>query len=51
MSVTVTLDQTEDFLGCDVSDEALESSAGAGTEAVVRYTLANCTSVDCALLS
>jgi hypothetical protein len=27
MSVTVTLDQTEDLFGCDVSDEALESFA------------------------
>ena len=51
MSVTDRLDQTEDLFGCDVSDEALESSAGAGTAAVVRYTLAHCTAVDCALLS
>ena len=51
MSVTDRHDQTEDLLGCDVSDEALEISAGAGTAAVVRYTLAHCTAVDCALLS
>lgn len=51
MSVTDRLDQTEDLLGCEVSDEALESSAGAGTAAVVRYTLAHCTSIDCALIS
>jgi hypothetical protein len=51
MSVTDKLEQTEDLLGCEVSDEALESSTGAGTAAVVRYTLANCTSIDCALLS
>ena len=51
MSVTDRLDQTEDILGCDVSDEALESSAGAGIAAVVCYTLAHCTSLDCALLS
>jgi hypothetical protein len=53
MSVTDRLDQTEDILGCDVSDEALESSAGAGIAAVVVvcYTLAHCTSLDCALLS
>lgn len=51
MSVTDRLDQTEDLLGCDVSDEALESSAGAGIAAVVCYTLAHCTSLDCALLS
>jgi hypothetical protein len=51
MSVTDRLGQTEDLLGCDVSDEALESSAGAGIAAVVCYTLAHCTSLDCALLS
>ena len=45
------IDQTDAILTCEVSDEALESSAGAGIAAVVRYTLAHCTSIDCALIS
>lgn len=43
-------DQVEESFVFDVSDEALESAAGARNEIAVRYTLYACTSVDCALV-
>ena len=50
MSVTIGPDQVEESFVFDVSDEALESAAGARSEIAVRYTLYACTSVDCALV-
>jgi len=50
MSDTIGLEQSDDILGCDVSDEVLEAAAGTRSEIAVRYTLYACTSVDCALL-
>jgi hypothetical protein len=39
-----TLDQTEeDVLTCEVSDEALEATAGTGKETAGNYTLGACT--------
>ena len=43
---TIALDQTEEILACDVSDEALETSAGTGSEIAGRYTLFYCTALD-----
>ena len=51
MNVAVELDEMEELLGSEVSDEALETAAGTSREFAVRYTLLYCTSQDCALLS
>ena len=51
MNVTVEPDETEEMLGCEVSDEALETAACTSREFAVRYTLLYCTAQDCALLS
>ena len=50
MNVTIGLEDVEEILSWDVSDEALEI-AGAGDEIAGGYTLQFCTSVDCALVS
>jgi hypothetical protein len=43
--ITIRLDQTdEQALACDISDEALETTAG--NEKVGRYTLYFCTALD-----
>ena len=49
MNVTVDLEQADEILSCDVSDEALEIAGAA--EIGGAYTLQFCTSVDCALAS
>jgi hypothetical protein len=42
-----TIDQTEEeILAYDVSDEALESAAGAGKEKAGAFTLAFCSGLD-----
>jgi len=51
MNVTVELDELEELLGREVSDETLETAAGPSKEFAARYTLLYCTSQDCALLS
>ena len=43
--VTIEADQTEEILGQDVSDEALEAAAGTCNDAG-RYTLFLCTALD-----
>ena len=50
MNATIGLEDAEEILSWDVSDEALEI-AGAGDEIAGGYTLQFCTSVDCALAS
>ena len=50
MNATIGLEEAEEILSWDVSDEALEI-AGAGHEIAGGYTLQFCTSVDCALVS
>jgi hypothetical protein len=50
MSVTISLEEVEEILSRNVSDEALEI-AGAGQEIAGGYTLQFCTSMDCALVS
>jgi len=50
MNVTIGLEDVEEILSWDVSDEALEI-AGAGHEIAGGYTLQFCTSQDCALVS
>jgi hypothetical protein len=50
MNVTIGLEDVEEILSWDVSDEALEI-AGAGDEIAGAYTLQFCTSQDCALVS
>ena len=40
----IALDQTEEILASDVSDEALETAAGTGDE--IHYTLYYCTALD-----
>ena len=50
MNVTIGVENVEEILSWDVSDEALEI-AGAGHEMVAGYTLQFCTSQDCALVS
>ena len=44
--ITVRLDQTEEILTYEVSDEALETAAATGNEIAGRYTLAYCTFLD-----
>ena len=39
-------EQTEEMLTYEVSDEALESAAGAGNETMANYTLVYCTALD-----
>ena len=51
MSVTIGLEDVEEILSWDVSDEALEIAGTAGPEMAGGYTLQFCTSVDCALAS
>jgi hypothetical protein len=41
--IIVRLDQTEDILTCEISDEALETAAAKENEIAGRYTLAYCT--------
>jgi hypothetical protein len=36
----------EEMLACEVSDEALETAAGAGSEKAGNYTLYFCTALD-----
>ena len=43
---TIGLDQTEQILTYEVSDEALEIAAGTGNEKAGRYTLFFCTALD-----
>lgn len=50
MTMTNGLEDVEEILSWDVSDEALEI-AGAGHEIAGGYTLQFCTSQDCALVS
>ena len=50
MNVSIGLEDAEEILNWDVSDEALEM-AGAGQELAGAYTLQFCTSQDCALVS
>jgi hypothetical protein len=51
MNVTIGLEETEEILSWDVSDEALEIAGAAGQVVAGAYTLQFCTSVDCALVS
>ena len=51
MNVTIGLEETEEILSWDVSDEALEIAGAAGQEIAGGYTLQFCTSTDCALVS
>ena len=50
MTVTIGLDENEEFAGWEVSDAALESVAGPDKGIANHYTLAHCTAMDCALL-
>ena len=50
MNVTIGLDQREEILNCDVSDEALEIAAAARKGIAVHYTFQFCTATDCALM-
>jgi len=46
-NVTIGLEQTEEeVLAFKVSDEALESAAGTGSEKAANYTLFYCTALD-----
>ena len=46
-AITIGLDQTEEeMLAYEVSDEALETAAGAGSEKAENYTLYFCTALD-----
>jgi len=47
----IDLEETEEILSWDVSDEALEIAGTAGQEIAGAYTLQFCTSMDCALAS
>ena len=49
MNVIIGLQETEEILSWDVSDEALEIAGAAGQEIAGAYTLQFCTSMDCAL--
>jgi hypothetical protein len=51
MNVTIGLEQTEEILSWDISDEALEIAGTAGQVIAGGYTLQFCTSMDCALVS
>lgn len=51
MSLTIGLEDVEEILNRDVSDEALEIAGAAGQEIAGAYTLQYCTSMDCALVS
>ena len=51
MNVTIGLEESEEILSWDVSDEALEIAGTAGQVVAGGYTLQFCTSVDCALVS
>ena len=42
---TIALDQTEETLTYEVSDEALETAAGTGNEKAGHYTLFYCTAL------
>jgi hypothetical protein len=50
MNAIIVLEEAEEILSWDVSDELLES-AGAGQGVAGAYTLQFCTSQDCALVS
>jgi hypothetical protein len=49
--MSIGLEDAEEILSWDVSDEALESAGAAGQEIAGAYTLQFCTSQDCALVS
>ena len=51
MTVTAGLEEAQEILSWDVSDEALEIAGTVGQEIVGAYTLQFCTSQDCALVS
>ena len=51
MTMTVGLEDAEEILSWNVSDEALEMAGIAGPEMAGAYTLQFCTSQDCALVS
>jgi hypothetical protein len=51
MNVSIGLEDAEEILNWDVSDEALEIAGAAGQELAGAYTLQFCTSQDCALVS
>jgi hypothetical protein len=51
MNVTIGLEEAEEILSWDVSDEALEIAGTAGHVIAGGYTLQFCTSMDCALVS
>lgn len=51
MTMTIGLEDAEEILSWDVSDEALEIAGSAGSEMAGAYTLQFCTSQDCALVS
>lgn len=51
MSVTIGLEDVEEILNWNVSDEALEIAGTPGQEITAGYTLQFCTSMDCALVS
>ena len=51
MNVTIGLEEAEEILSRDVSDDALEIAGAAGPEIAGGYTLQFCTSMDCALVS
>jgi len=42
----IALDQTEEILAYEVSDEALETAAGTGNELAGHYTLYYCTALN-----
>ena len=49
--MNIGLEDAEEILSWDVSDEALEIAGAAGQEIAGAYTLQFCTSQDCALVS
>jgi hypothetical protein len=51
MNATIGLEESEEILSWDVSDDALEIAGAAGQVIAGGYTLQFCTSVDCALVS
>ena len=51
MNVTIGLEEMEEILSWDVSDEALEIAGTAWQVIAGGYTLQFCTSTDCALVS
>jgi hypothetical protein len=51
MNVTAGLEEAQEILSWDVSDEALEIAGATGPELAGAYTLQFCTSQDCALAS